>query len=204
MLSKLLLVVFILHSLLLNSGYKFIFTGGPCCGKTTVIKELQKMGYQVCPEAYSALYRAAKINGTLEKFCSDMLYQRHLIMQRHLEQESRLDLNKPAFLDRSIPDVIFYGNYFNVKMSMDLLQKFAEHKADYAIVFFFEPVPAVFYQSTDVRSETRVEALKIHQALLAGYVQHDFNIIHVPFDSIEKRVDFILDKVRPYCALSSL
>jgi predicted ATPase len=195
MLKNILLMILISGDLL-HAQYKFIFTGGPGCGKTTTLEALLAEGYQVCPEAYGALYKEAKLDGTLDRFCSDLVYQRYLIMQRHFEQEAKLDLNRSAFLDRSIPDVIFYGNYFNVKMPIDLIQKFETHKADYAIVFFFEPVPASLYQSTDVRLESRAEALKIHQALLLNYEKHGFNIVHVPFDTVKRRVEFILNKVK--------
>lgn len=195
---KKLFLLTLLFGKLLAAPHKFIFSGGPGCGKTTVLLALQTMGYQVCPEAYCALYREARVNGTLNKFCEDLIYQRYLIMQRHEDQESQLDPARPAFLDRSIPDVIFYGNYFNVAIPEDLIQKFERHKADYAIVFFFEPVPAYLYQPTDVRLESRAEALKIHQALLAGYEHQGFKIVHVPFDAIEKRVKFILNEIQPY------
>lgn len=178
---------------LLNAQAKFIFTGGPCCGKTTVLKKIQEMGYQVCPEAYSALYKAAKANGTLNKFSTDMIYQRYLIMQKHLEQESKLDPVRPAFLDRSVPDVIFYGNYFNVAMPEDLIQIFEHHKADYRCIFIFEPVP--IYQQTETRQETLEEAAQIHKAVLKWYTERDFKIIHVPFETIEKRIEFILSQI---------
>ena len=179
---------------LLDAQTKFIFTGGPCCGKTTVLKKLQEMGHQVCPEAYSALHKEARANGTLNKFSTDMIYQRYLIMQRHLEQESRLDPARPAFLDRSIPDVIFYGNYFNVAMPADLIQIFEHHKIDYRYVFIFEPVPKILYQQTESRQETCAEAAQMHQAVLKWYAERDFRIIHVPFDTVEKRIKFILDQ----------
>ena len=191
----------LIYGNLLSAEYKFIFTGGPCCGKTTTLKALQVSGYQVCFEAYSALYKEAKINGTLNKFRLDMQYQRNLIMQRHLEQESKLDLSQPAFLDRSIPDVIFYGNYFKVHMSADLMQIFEQHKFDYNCIFIFEPVPKILYQQTESRQETWAEAMQIHIALLKWYAEHEFRIIHVPFDTVEKRIEFILSHIVPACTL---
>lgn len=172
---------------------KFILTGGPCCGKTSVIKELQKRGYQTCPEAYGELYKEFNTNNKLEDFLRHDINQRWLLLKRHEEQESKLDHSKPAFLDRSIPDVIFYGEHLKLNMSEDLIQKFESCKKDYSTIFFFEPLPKDLYYKTEVRYETWEEAMNIHQTLLEGYKKNGFNVIAVPFDSIENRTDFILN-----------
>lgn len=181
----------------LNASNKYILTGGPCCGKTSVLRELQKRGYQTCPEAYSELYNEAKNDKTLDQFLIHSLNQRTMLLQRHEEQESLLDPTQISFCDRSIPDVIFYGHYLGLHMPHDLVQKLEAHKNDYALIFFFEPLPKELYYTTEVRYETWDEAMEIHQTLLAGYKQYDFKIVHVPFDTIEKRVDFILSQIGP-------
>ena len=85
-------------------------------------------------------------------------------------------------------------------MPEDLMQMFEAHRNDYALVFFFEPVPT--YYSTPLpiehkeRHESQQEALAIHKTLLEGYERYGFTIIHVPFDSIDKRIDFILKHVQ--------
>ena len=73
-----------------------------------------------------------------------------------------------------------------------LLRQFEEHKKDYKLVFFFDPLPQELYHQTEVRYETWPEAMRIHQALLDNYIKSGFNVIHVPFDTIENRTDFVL------------
>lgn len=194
-----LLIVFNFINIISFSN-KFILTGGPCCGKTSVIKELQKRVCQTCPEAYCELYKEFKTKNKLEYFLSHDINQRWLLLKKHEEQESKLDHSKPAFLDRSIPDVIFYGEHLKLNMPEDLIQKFESCKKDYSAVFFFEPLPKDLYYKTEVRYETWEEAMNIHQTLLEGYKKNGFNIIIVPFDSIENRTNFVLKNIKNYKA----
>lgn len=192
--SNTLVFVSIFFSTSLYCHNKFILTGGPFCGKTTVIKELGKRKYQTCPEAYGELYKEAKALGILSEFLSNTIKQRWQLLKKHEEQEAKLDSTKPAFLDRSIPDVIFYGNYLNLDMPQDLITRFLAHKSEYGLVFIFEPLPKHLYNKTEVRYETWQEAVAIHEALLSGYITYGFNICMVPFDTVENRVQFVLRK----------
>ncbi len=199
MLKKILIVI-ALYGASLTHAHKYIFTGGPCCGKTTVINEMRERGYQVCPEAFGQLYKEAKSQGVLHEFLKPTVAQRYIVVNRHLQLEEALDISKPSFLDRGIPDAIFYGYYLKINMPEDLMQLFQDHRHDYAKVFFFEPVPT--YYSTPLpiehkeRHESQQEALAIHKALLEGYEKHGFKVVHVPFDSVEKRIDFILKHIQ--------
>ncbi len=175
---------------------KFILTGGPCCGKTTVLKELAKRKYQTCPEAYGELYKEAKAQGTISEFLPHTIKQRWQLLKKHEEQEAKLDPTKPAFLDRSIPDVIFYGNYLNLTMPQDLIARFLAHKNEYDLVFIFEPLPHDLYYKTEVRYESWEEANAIYEALLSGYIVYGFKICMVPFDTVENRTNLVLSKIR--------
>ena len=51
------------------------------------------------------------------------------------------------------------------------------------------------YQQTETRQETLEEAAQIHKAVLKWYTERDFKIIHVPFETVEKRIEFILSQI---------
>lgn len=188
-------VYFFLFQNVYSHNKKYILTGGPGCGKTTVLNELAQKGYQTCPEAYSELYKEFKAKNELDRFLPCTIEQRWLLMKKHEEQEALLDQDRIAFVDRSVPDVIFYGNYLRLDMPGDLLQIFENHKSEYVKVFFFEQPSQELYEQNEVRYETFEEAVNIHNQLLYGYRSNGFEIIHVPFDSVKTRVNYILSHI---------
>jgi hypothetical protein len=66
------------------------------------------------------------------------------------------------------------------------------------LVFFLEPLPAYLYENTDVRKESRDEALIIHELLKTAYLQMGYmphQLIEVPFGTPSERAQYILDEI---------
>lgn len=174
---------------------RYVLSGGPGIGKTTVIKELSKRGYQTIPEIYTALFEQAAQNNAVDDFYANLDYLPYIQIKEQIRMESLLSPVLPAFLDRSAVDIIAYGDYFNAPISRELR---TQADRNYDLIFLLEPLPDYLYEKTAVRKEDPQEALELHEIIRCAYIQRgykDYQIIDVPFDTPERRAQFILDSI---------
>jgi len=176
----------------LNCSRKFVLTGAPGCGKSSIIEELNRRGFQTCPEVYTTLYNESKDYTVF----SQPINLRYKLLDKQLFLESLLKKETPVFLDRSTIDIILFAKYFNIEMPLDFIDK-AKNKS-YDLVFLMEPLPKQYYKVTNIRKETQEESLKIHQFFKEEYKKFGYKVIEVPFDTIENRTQFILDFINNY------
>lgn len=183
---------------------KYILTGGPGVGKTTLIERLAKMDYHIIPEVarqvireqlYEEEKRADKnYKGilpwtNLEKF-QELVIERQLVYEQYYDY---LLINvKDAFLDRSVIDNIAYSEIGNVTINRDMNRLIKSR--DYHTVFYLENIAA--FKTDYERRETKTEAKILHEKLLEVYQRYELNIIKVPAMSIEDRLELILNEIR--------
>jgi predicted ATPase len=169
---------------------KYIITGGPCTGKTTLIDCLSEYGYTVIPEAARHVISEEQekenyiknYSGILPWKCLDKFQYRVLETQIRFENEAIADI---AFLDRSIIDILAYLPALEDQLMPHI------QKANYTKVFFLEQLP--FYQKDSQRKESVQEAKIAHKQVYEAYKRTSLEIIKVPNLGIEKRVDFVLN-----------
>lgn len=172
----------------------FGFSGGPGIGKTTTTERLKNIGIQVRPEAFTTFYIQAEKEKRLDTFFKDMSKLYKDLMDYQVQGEDNRDKSKSIFLDTTALDIIFFGNIWNVNMSEDLYN-IAENRK-YDLIFFFKPLPKKFYQTSNVRKKTYEQALKTHNFLRKKYHDTGLDVIYVPFETPENRVDFILNTIK--------
>ena len=68
------------------------------------------------------------------------------------------------------------------------------HNNTYDIVFILPPWQEIF-KSDSVRYETFEQSELIHEHLLKIYKKFNYQLTPIPFDTVEKRVDFIIDSL---------
>lgn len=174
---------------------RFVLSGGPGIGKTTVLKELRSRGYQTIPETFTSLFEQAVAHNALDSFFNGPEVLPSILLTEQLRMESLLSSSIPAFLDRSAVDIIAYGDFFNTPMTEELR---AQADRNYDLIFFLEPLPEYLYENTSVRKESREEALTIHRLLKAAYLHMGYmphQLIEVPFGTPSERAQYILDEI---------
>ena len=168
-----------------------IFTGGPSSGKTSVLEELKKRGHKVSPELARSV-----IEARLEKKACDRetLLRQLLIFKKQIAEEHKheklLGNNELVFFDRSLIDSVVYSHIllgFNIEDFFGLIEPEKYHK-----VFFFERLE---FKKDGIRIESEEEAQLIHDALYNSYKKLGCEVIMVPVIPIEKRADFILERI---------
>lgn len=176
------------------STKKIVITGGPGTGKSSIINELKKRGHLCFDEISRQVTLKARENGIEQLFLTQPLLFSELLLEGRLKQfnEAATYDNMTVFLDRGLPDVLAYMDYFNTSFPQNFIDACQNNRYD--AVFILAPWQAI-YQSDSVRYESFEQAERIHQHLLNTYKKFNYNLLDVPFDTIEKRADFILDVV---------
>ena len=168
----------------------YVITGAPCSGKTTVIRELEQLGYPVVHEVARAYIDERLQNGeTIAQIKADVLsFERHILYKKIAIEQSLLK-EDTVFLDRAVPDSIGYYILEGLDPD-DPIQKSRLWR--YKKIFFFDRIP---FEKDPVRSEDDKIASRLDGLLKESYRMLDYEIIFVPLMSVNERVRFILKHV---------
>ena len=164
-----------------------VITGAPCSGKTSVIRALENMGYPVVHEAARALIDTGLAQGkSLTEIKADILGFESMILQRKIEAERRLPIDKTVFLDRAIPDSIAYYRFEHLSDGVPLEES---RRFRYRNVFLFERLR---FETDDVRSEDEPSAARIESLIETAYANLGYDLIRVPVMPVPKRTALVL------------
>ena len=168
----------------------YVITGGPCSGKTTLISRLSRMGYQTVPEAARIIIdnELSKGKSVEDVRKGELEFQRKVLAMK-VEFENELLKDSIVFLDRGIPDSIAYFQIcgFDTKEVLSA----CEGKM-YKKVFLLEQLP---FEKDYARTEDDETAKKVNELLKEAYEALGYEVLHVPYMSVEKRLEFILSNL---------
>ena len=139
---------------------KYILTGGPSSGKTSLLEELRKRGFCVVREAAKDFIIQEQQRGVKEPRLKKDFQEKVLDIQ--LKREEEIPLGKEVvFIDRGIPDGLAFYIHRKQKPPQRLLESIA--KCRYEKIFFLEHLN--LYEETDFRTETEEESRNISNIL---------------------------------------
>lgn len=168
---------------------KYVITGGPGIGKTTIIELLASKGYVVIPEVARLITAEEKLKDSNIIPWKNLEKYQEKVAERQLKLEAQVSADI-IFLDRGLIDGYGYCKLNNVIVPKPIMEN---GKKRYEKVFVLEPLPA--YKNDETRFEDREEAKKIHQAIIDAYKEFGYQIISIPVLPPEERVDFILKNI---------
>ena len=95
-----------------------VITGAPSSGKTSVIDDLARRGYQTEPEVARELIESCLQHGQkIEKVRARNDWLQNEILRLKLAHERRQDSKQLVFLDRGIPDSLTYFRIAGLDLS---------------------------------------------------------------------------------------
>ena len=167
---------------------RYIITGAPGTGKTSLIDALQANGYLCFAEiSRKIIIEQQQIKSgrtpweNLPGF-ADLVYQQTI-------KELQLPIKKHTFVDRGLPDIMAYLKVKSHSIPEYLLDfPFKIHYAP--TVFLISPWEEIYINDPQ-RPQSYQEAVHIHQYLVQVYQSLNFTIEAVPKTTLTKRVDFI-------------
>jgi predicted ATPase len=171
---------------------KIVITGGPSTGKTTLINHLALKGFRCFEEISRKITREARDEGIEHFFLEDPLRFSEKILNARTEQYMASDtITEPCvFLDRGIPDVLAYMDFADQQYPEEFVQKCLTHRYD--AVFVLKPWLEI-YANDNERYESFEEAKEIHSHLMQTYSRFNYQILQLPEDTVEKRIEFMLE-----------
>lgn len=173
---------------------KIIITGGPCTGKSTLIKALADQGYQVHDEFARSVIKEQLTLGTNKVPWDDNYGFSTIVLAKMQELNQNIDDAAIHFLDRGIPDLAAY-----LKLSKDPLpvsfDAFLEEAHYHKQVLILPPWEEIYENDTE-RKESFDKAILIYQSLKETYAHYGFDLLEVPKTSVEERVRFIKERLQ--------
>ncbi|MEO0058850.1 MAG: hypothetical protein RLZZ312_497 [Bacteroidota bacterium] len=168
--------------------------GGPGTGKSTLIEELKSRGFCCYPEISRQVTIEAQKNGVDQLFLTDPLLFSKMLIDGRIKQheDALLEPYDVVFVDRGIPDVVAYMDYIGDEYPDDFVQ-ICNHKK-YSQAFILPPWRDI-YVSDNERYESFEEAVVIQKHLIDTYQKYGYDLIEVPLDTVQKRVDFVLENL---------
>ena len=173
---------------------KIVITGGPGTGKSSIIRQLEKHGYECLHEISRQVTLEAQKQGISQLFLEKpLLFSEKLLEGRKIQhREADIIPTSLIFIDRGIPDVLAYMDYFNTTYSVYFTNACKEYPYDK--IFFLPPWEEI-YQSDNERYESFKEASLISKYLFETYKKYGYTPIEVPKTSIEERIQFIVNNI---------
>lgn len=175
---------------------RYIITGTPGCGKTSVIRALELTGASVINEAATDLVSLRQGQGDMMPWERPEFIDDIICLQKHRQIDMCEDYSSLHFYDRSPICTYALAIYLGFKPSHNLTNEIHRiHKYDIyeKHVFFFENLG--FITNTDARKISFEDSLKFERVHREAYAKFGYECIAVPAKSIDKRVEIILRSV---------
>ncbi|MBV7267729.1 AAA family ATPase [Winogradskyella luteola] len=171
---------------------KVVIAGGPGTGKTSIINHLKVRGFFCYDEVSREVTLQARKEGIDQLFITEPLLFSRKLLEGRIRQflNAEKENENVVFLDRGLPDVIAYMDYVGDDYPKHFIEACENHKYD--LIFVLAPWQEIFTSDSE-RYENFEQAIEIHHHLLKTYMRFDYQLIDVPFGTIEARTDFVLD-----------
>jgi predicted ATPase len=174
------------------TNLRFVITGGPGAGKTTVLRALAERGYPHAAESARSIIRERLASGLsprppLAQFGNEML-RRDIAHYR----EMRIT-DHPVFFDRGIVDALCMLDQQQA-ISPGEVAEYVRSFPYNEVVLLMPPWEAI-YRTDSERDQTFADAVQVFEGLRTWYARWGYETIAVPRTAIDHRVNFILQTV---------
>jgi predicted ATPase len=178
----------------LNSPNFFVISGGPRSGKTTVLRELAKLGIPYAPEVARQIIKEQVEAGGTALPWSDRASYANLMLERSIEAYlEHASASMPIFADRGIPDTLGYARLIGLKNTCAI--ETACWRYRYASFVFLAPPWKEIYETDDERIQDFYEAERTFQVLAGVYRECDHDLVELPKLAPRDRARFILSEL---------
>jgi predicted ATPase len=170
---------------------KVVVTGAPCSGKTTLMKELDRLGFLTIKESAEEVFLKHEISDYSKLPMEEWIEIQKEISEMQMEKENNLPKDKTAFLDRSLVDSIPYFKLRKVKFD----DKYLDHikSSRYDAIFFCEITKP--YVTNNVRSENEAQATVLRNLTYDVYIFFGYRPVilgSTPTGTVGNRIETIM------------
>jgi predicted ATPase len=172
---------------------RYIITGAPGVGKTSIINHLNQLGQGVFHEAATEVISQELVQGVEKPWEKEGFREKLVTLHEKHQQEALALKTSVVFFDRSPVDTLSFCLRLNA-IPTNILRTCVQTMIDTGYyertVFLIESLN--LYEQTPIRSESKEESLIMEKHLEYNYKTLGFKVIRIPKDSIEARTQRIL------------
>lgn len=171
---------------------KFVVTGGPGSGKSTLISELSRRGITTMPEAGRSIIRhQTSIGGNALPWADQNAYANLMVSWDLRSYHEAAYFTRTVVFDRGLPDCIGY-----LKLIGQPVPAHFERAADrfrYNKHVFLAPFWEEIFTQDAERKQSPDEAKATSDVMMETYTAFGYQLIELPRVSPEERADFVLN-----------
>ena len=171
------------------TNLRFVITGGPGAGKTTILDALAERGYICAAESARAIIRERLASGLTPR-PPLALFGRGILQRDIARYRETWVTDQPVFFDRGIVDalgILDQQHAISPEETEEYIRSFPYNK----MVLLMPPWEAIYCTDAE-RDQTFAESVQVCESLRMWYARWDYQTIGVPCTAIDRRVDFIL------------
>jgi predicted ATPase len=167
-----------------------VITGAACSGKTTLIDLLADQGFQTVPEiARQFIEREVARGRTIDEIFENGAIIEPVLADLQMRTEHGLRAPDIVFLDRGLPDYLFFYRVFGLNPN-EILAECFQHR--YASVFLLDRLPL---QLDGARIEDDTYTVLLDEWLVRDYSALGYCVVRVPVLSPQDRLTFVLERL---------
>ena len=166
---------------------RYIITGGPGSGKSSLLNALSAKGYQCFEEISRIIIQEQHQIGGDKVPWKNLAEFADICFERMSKQLSDCTPTSNCFFDRGLPDIIAYVRRGGLTVPSEYFEKCKDYNK---CIFLAPPWKEIFINDNE-RPESFEDALEISSFLRSTYQELGFTIVELPKVSINDRLLFI-------------
>jgi predicted ATPase len=170
----------------------FVISGGPGSGKTTVLRELEKLGFRSAPEVARQIIQEQMNAGGVALPWQDREAYTYVMLQRSIDSFlEHTPSRQPMFSDRGIPDTLCYARLIGLR-DVHVIREACRHYR-YAPVALLAPPWRDIYETDSERKQDFDESKRTFVQMTEVYRDCGYELLELPKTTPAARARFILE-----------
>lgn len=167
---------------------RYVITGGPGLGKSSLLSALEQLGFAVCAESARIIIDGWRRAGSpFPSPWTDRATFDSEIEKLMLSAYFR-DVSGPIVFDRGLPDLIAWRSYLGQPRDSRLEALITAHP--YSSPIFLTPKWAPWYRSDDDRPFSRNKSFALNDSIESTYRSLGYDVVELPKVDVDGRAAF--------------
>ncbi len=179
-----------------KNNLRYIISGGPGFGKTSIIHELENRKFKSIHEISRSIIKEQLEKGGTILPWKDLAAFIGRVLEQRLQQHSQVMDEHIHFYERGMVDVLAYLIKDNLPIPPHYIK--AAQVNHYNQLVFLTPPWKEIYLIDNERKEDFSNAEQIHNLIENTYRRLGYQTLNIPMMEVNKRVDFILDTIQQH------